>query len=223
MGKRIIIKDANFSTNKIVQQPYVELTTTTVQGVVVTNTESSNFGKLGQNKSGSTWFYNKYVHSNQAIILHPGDTIAIVERPNTTTRAFICAYSDVKNIYPALECTDSTQEIGTLVAGKESFPTKCPNAINSSILPRVLKHYGTKDWYVVLQLNNNDHAITASNTESDYYIGEIKYRIYTDNPTQYDQNWTPEAHPGTFDPDEEETNTENSELSDDNPESNGEE
>jgi len=234
MGKRIVIKGANFSANKIVQQPYVELTTTTAQGMIVASpyinesqTGSENFGYLGANQSNSTWLYGNYVHSNTSITLHPGDTIAIVERPNITTRAFICAYSTngIKSIYPTLICSGSKQQIGTLIAGRESFATKFPNALNSSLLPRTLKNDGSSDWYIVLQLNNGGHTITASDTESAYYIGEIKYRIYTDNPTQYDPEWAPEVHPGTIDPDEEETDPENSGIWDDednnNTENNG--
>lgn len=188
MGKRIVVKDADFSANKVEQPQYMERTVTTEQGMIVANPQaaSDNFGKLGKNESDTTWYYNKYVHSNKEILLYPGDTIAIVERPDITTRAFICAYSSVNSYYPDLECGSSVKEFGSLVAGKSLFETRFPNATNSSVLPRTLKHYGTQPWYIVLQLNNSDHAITASNTESDYYIGEIKYRIYTDNPTQYD-------------------------------------
>lgn len=169
MGKRIIIQGVSYAANGIAEV-YTEHTVTTEQGMVTPSTTAANFGKLGSTASGA--YYNNYVHSNQSIVLHPGETLAIVERQSNTTRAAIMAYKSVDDsIYPALVCTSSYQSFGTLV---DDFETSKFNDVrNSSYLPRVITNDSEIDWYIVVEVNNENDTITPTTNPA------ISYRIYS--------------------------------------------
>lgn len=165
MGKRLIIKGADFSENGM-QENYTEHEVTTEQGLI-----NATLSDEGRTLTGTTAAsYSLYVHSNQSIILHPGETIAIVERPESTTRACIFAYTEVTSIYPALVCNSGFQNIGTPINGWGT--SEYNGAHNDTRLPRILKNTSDVDYYIALQVNNPDGITPTS-------CPKIAYRIYS--------------------------------------------
>lgn len=167
MGKRIVIQGVSYAANGIAEV-YTEHTVTTEQGMVTPSPLAASFGKLGPTSS----YFNNYVHSNQSIVLHPNETLAIVERQDNTTRSAIMAYKSVDNtIYPALVCGSGFVTFGTLVDDFDT--TKFDGARNSSLLPRVITNDSEIDWYIVVEVNNEQGKITPTTNPV------ITYRIYS--------------------------------------------
>ena len=191
MGKRIIIKGANFATNGMKEQ-YIERTTSTEQGFVnlSLSADSSNSGKLGLRNDA--WAYNRVVHSNSEITLHPNDTLVIMALPGAapaTTIGAISLNSTGLNYYPSLIClsTSSTApKIGTIRATTKVTSTH----------PNKLTNTSSEDWTIIIgagffstvspSASEKLSALYKSGVEqSGANVPYITYRIYTEHPENY--------------------------------------
>ena len=187
MGKKIIIKSANFSANGM-KESYTEFVTTTEQGYFNSSMSSSGGGKLGAQTEW--WGYQVCVHSNEEIVLHAGDTIAIVEAPGKTNIVRIGAValnSTGENMYPDLICdAENSTIIGTLLA-----------SAGGSQPPLTLTNTSSDDWIIILGAGTyKQTSPTAAERLVAKYVGgveqdspttpEIAYRIYSDNLSVYE-------------------------------------
>ena len=195
MGKRLIIKGANFATNGMKDNHTENLIAPTANGQVVINPDSSHYGKIGT--GGANWYYYEYVHSNKSILLYPGDTVALMNMPGVAIRAAILAYKYASvdspetillsnsNLYPIGDCatvntTTSGLTFGTVVAGTGSIR-------NSNSYPITIKNTSSNYiWCIVfvaaIEANGNKTpSINTSNTP------EFTYRIYADDLTPYEE------------------------------------
>jgi hypothetical protein len=191
MGKRIVIKGANFATNGMKEQ-YIERTTSTEQGFVnlSLSADSSNSGKLGL--KNNAWAYNRTVHSNSEITLHPNDTLVIMELPGAapaTTIAAISLNSTGLNYYPSLIClstSSSALKIGTIRATTKA----------TSVRPNKLTNTSSEDWTIIIGAGwfSTDAPSSSEKLSALYKDGVeqsganvpyITYRIYTEHPENY--------------------------------------
>lgn len=187
MGKKIIIKGANFSANGM-KESYKEFVTTTEQGYFNSRISSTGGGKLGAQTVW--WGYQVCVHSNEEIVLHAGDTIAIMEAPGKTNIVRIGAValnSTGENMYPALICdADNSTVIGTILA-----------AAGASQPPIKITNTSSADWTIILGAGAyKQTSPTAAEKLVAKYVGgveqaspttpEIAYRIYSENLDAYE-------------------------------------
>ena len=182
MGKRIVIKEADFSANGMKEKSYKDYTVTTEQGFVNSSmpSRSSNSGYLGS--TDSNYAYLRTVHSNQEIILHAGDTIAIMEAPQGTDYVRMCAVSlnsTGKGKYPALICGSTAVKIGVVLSNSMG-----------NIQPVKITNTSSADWTIILGAGTfKTTAPTAAEKLVAKYVGgveqaspttpEIAYRIYS--------------------------------------------
>lgn len=172
MGKKIIITGANFSTNGI-KENHIDFEVSTSQGIIMV--AGSSEGKLGPNDST---YHNKYVHSSGSVIkLYPNDTIAVLTVPNQNLRACMISYHSVTSVYPDNIVNTTYQTIGsyykrTANTGPTSLPIKLLNDTDHVL-------------YLVIEYSVESGRISPTAYPT------IAYRIYTDNPENYEAD--PEA------------------------------
>lgn len=166
MGKKIIINGANFSTNGI-KENHIDFEVSTSQGIVMVTGNAE--GKLGPN--GST-YHTKYVHSSGSVIkLYPNDTIAVLTVPNQNLRTCILSYHSVNSVYPDNIANTAYQTIGSYYKRTGNVTTLPVKLLNDT--DHVL--------YLLIEYNVESGSITPTAYPT------IAYRIYTDNPENYEE------------------------------------
>ena len=166
MGKKIIITGANFSTNGI-KEIYIDFEVSTAQGIIMVT--GSSEGKLGPTDGA---YHTKYVHSSGSVIkLYPNDTIAVLTVPNQNLRTCMVSYHSVTAVYPDNIANTTYQTIGSYYK----------RTGNSTILPGKLLNDTDHVLYLTIEYSVESGSITPT------AYPMIAYRIYTDNPENYEE------------------------------------
>lgn len=169
MGKKIIITGADFSANGI-KENHIDFEVSTAQGIILVSNDT-NEGSLAPNTSQ---YYNKYVHSSGKVIkLYPNDTAAVLTVPHQNLRACILSYYSVTAVYPDNIVNDQYQTIGNLY--------KRTKNVESTLLPIKLLNDTDNILYLAIEYSVASGSITPTAYPT------IAYRIYTDNPENYEE------------------------------------
>jgi hypothetical protein len=173
MGKKIIIKDADFSVNGI-KDNYNEYKIPSVQGIVYFT--GGDAGKIYR----SNTYHSRYVHSGDAeksIVLHPGDTLAVTKCVDANGveisdwRTAIIYYSSVvDSVYPANETptvNNTSVSPGTYVGNVNGTNWK------------TYKNTSNSDRYVIIQ------NFVVSGSLSISAVPYLYFRVYSDDLSKY--------------------------------------
>ncbi len=180
MGKRIIIKGANFATNGM-KENYIEFTVEnggasgTQQGYVYL---VRNRNELSA-KSAANYYYN-WIKSTKSILLYPGDIIAVKDMP--TPMGYMCIYGYrqvIEGMYPVYTPASSSQKISNLSPH---------DYIETSYAPVMIKNtHATDPLYIVLEGRKASGTPDGEKELSPTATPYIEYRIYTDHPERYEE------------------------------------
>lgn len=188
MKDKIIIKDANFSQNGIKEQGYIDFTVDngrasgTQQGYVLFD-DGTYVGRNRLSGKGTN-YHNNWIKSTKAIVVHPGDSIVVMNMAGSLGYMCIFAYrSAIINTvtWPTYTPLDGNNQQWITISYGSGHYAKAAYTSGSKV-PLVVRNTAAYDMCIVIQGRKTSGSVTP--TEVPY----MEYRIYTDNPEAYEED-----------------------------------